>query len=307
MRIAGRKTFHTATALIVSMNIPLPDQSLITANVAHALEEDISTGDLTADLIPENVNSIASVICRDKAILSGTPWFNEVFRQIDKNIEIEWLCNDGDNIQRNATLCTLNGNARSLLSGERAALNFVQLFSATATLTQQYVYAIQGTRAKILDTRKTIPGLRHGQKYAVLCGGGSNHRIGLFDMILIKENHIMAAGSISRAIQQARKLHPGIKVEVETENLNEFKEASEAGADIIMLDNYTLADMQEAVDLNDKLNRKNGNIIKLEASGGVTFETVRDIAETGVDFISIGQITKDIKAVDLSMRFHSHL
>ena len=271
----------------------------ISTQVKLALQEDINTGDVTADLIPKENQSSATVICRDDAILSGVAWFNEVFQQIDNNVEVEWKFKDGDTINANSVLCRLSGNARAILSGERAALNFVQTLSATATLTNQFVTKIAGTKTKILDTRKTLPNLRDAQKYAVLCGGGRNHRIGLYDMILIKENHIMAAGSITKAVAQAKVLHPSIKVEVETENLEEFREASKAGADIIMLDNLELGLMKEAVEEN----KDNGGIIKLEASGGVNLETVSGIAETGVDFISVGQITKDIYAVDLSMRF----
>ena len=270
----------------------------ISEQVKLALQEDIGTGDLTADLIPENNQSSATVICRDDAILSGAAWFDEVFKQIDPSVKINWSYKDGDSIPANNLLCTLEGNARSLLSGERAALNFVQTLSATATLTHVFVKLIDGTKTKILDTRKTLPNLRNAQKYAVLCGGGKNHRIGLYDMILIKENHIMAAGSISKAVSQAKQLHPNIRVEVETENLEEFREASKAGADIIMLDNFNLKSMRKAV-------TENNSKIILEASGGVNLETVRAIAETGVDFISVGQITKDIYAVDLSMRFNN--
>ena len=259
----------------------------IGAQVKLALAEDIGTGDLTADLIPVGNHSTATVICRDNAILSGIAWFNEVFRQIDSQVEIQWNFKDADAVAANQVICSLSGNARSLLSGERASLNFLQTLSATATQTRQFVDKIKGNTARILDTRKTIPNLRQAQKYAVLCGGGQNHRIGLYDMILIKENHIMAAGSITQAVAQARKLHPGIKVEVETETLDEFREASKAGADIIMLDDFELQTMREAV-------RENAGKIKLEASGGVNLETVRGIAETGVDFISVGQITKDI-------------
>ncbi|KAG1707525.1 Nicotinate-nucleotide pyrophosphorylase [carboxylating] [Nymphon striatum] len=270
----------------------------IPAQVKLALQEDIGTGDVTADLIPADTISVATVICRDDAILSGTAWFDEVFAQIDSNIEVIWNYKDSDQINAGATLCNLSGNARSLLSGERAALNFLQTLSATATLTHEYVAAIEETDTKILDTRKTLPNMRDAQKYAVLCGGGKNHRIGLYDMILIKENHIMAAGSITEAITQAKKLHPSIKVEVETENIEQFREASAAGADIIMLDNFDILSMREVV----AENKENNNII-LEASGGVDIDTVELIADTGVDFISVGQITKDIYAVDLSMRF----
>jgi len=280
--------------------------SNIPEQVKLALQEDIGNGDVTADLIPKNNQSKATVICRDNAILSGVAWLNEVFQQIDSGVKINWSYKDGDIIKANSTLCTLEGNARSLLSGERAALNFVQTLSATATLTNQFVKSIDGTISKILDTRKTLPNLRDAQKYAVLCGGGKNHRIGLYDMILIKENHIMAAGSITNAVNQAKQLYPDIRVEVETENLEEFREASKAGADIIMLDNFDLKTMRDAVQENNtKSNTQNNNKVVLEASGGVNLKTVKAIAETGVDFISVGQITKDIYAVDLSMRFDS--
>ena len=268
----------------------------IESQVASALAEDIGSGDVTADLIPVDNVSSATVICRDDAILSGVAWFNEVFRQIDEHVQIEWNFNDGDVVPANSILCSLSGNSRSLLSGERAALNFTQALSATATQTHEFVRLIAGTKAKILDTRKTIPNLRDAQKYAVLCGGGKNHRIGLYDMILIKENHIMAAGSISKAVSQAKELHPTIRVEVETENLEEFREASKAGADVIMLDNFDLDTMRTAV-------LENNGAIDLEASGGINQDTILAIAKTGVDYISVGQITKDLKAIDLSMRF----
>jgi nicotinate-nucleotide pyrophosphorylase (carboxylating) len=268
----------------------------ISEQVRLALQEDIGSGDVTADLIPQDNQSKATVVCRDDAILSGVSWFDEVFRQIDPDVLIQWNFKDGDNIKANSVLCSLTGNARAILSGERAALNFVQTLSATATLTNQFVKEIEGTSTRILDTRKTLPNLRDAQKYAVLCGGGKNHRIGLYDMILIKENHIMAAGSINKAVSQAKKLHPNIKVEVEAETLEEFREATDAGADIVMLDNFELKAMRAAV-------KENKGEIVLEASGGVNLDTVRAIAETGVNFISVGQITKDITAVDLSMRF----
>ena len=268
----------------------------ISSHVMLALQEDIGSGDVTADLIPVENESKANVVCRDDATLAGTPWFNEVFHQIDPELEITWNHQDGERVEANEILCTLSGNSRSILSGERVALNFLQTLSATATQTQQFVAKVKGTNARILDTRKTLPNLRDAQKYAVLCGGGKNHRIGLYDMILIKENHIMAAGSITAAVEQAKQLHPEIRVEVETENLEEFREATAAGADVIMLDNFDLKTMKEAVQEND-------GRISLEASGGVNLDTVRGIAETGVDFISVGQITKDIAAVDLSMRF----
>lgn len=274
--------------------IQLPDD--IFQAVKLALQEDIGERDVTADLIPLNATSKASVICRDDAVLAGCAWFDECFRQIDHTVNIFWHFKDGDKIAAGSTLCDLQGASRSLLSGERAALNFLQLLSATATATDRYMQAIEGTSTKILDTRKTIPGLRKAQKYAVLCGGGENHRIGLYDRVLIKENHIMAAGTITAAVEQAKAIHPDLLVEVETENMDEFQEASQAGADIIMLDNYSLEMMRKAVFLND-------NQVKLEASGGVNLDTVKSIAATGVDYISVGEITKDVKAIDLSMRF----
>ncbi|MEH6456768.1 MAG: carboxylating nicotinate-nucleotide diphosphorylase [Cocleimonas sp.] len=268
----------------------------IATQVQQALKEDIGTGDVTADLIPKENTSTATVVCRDDAILVGVAWFNEVFKQIDDSVEIKWNFKDGDSVSANDILCTLSGNSRSILSGERAALNFTQTLSATATQTKHYVKLIEHTNTKILDTRKTIPNMRDAQKYAVLCGGGKNHRIGLYDMILIKENHIMAAGSITAAVTQAKQLHPSIRIEVETETLEEFREASKAGADVIMLDDFDLKTMHAVVVEN------NGNI-DLEASGGINLDTILPIAETGVDFISIGQITKDVIAIDLSMRF----
>ncbi|HEC04988.1 MAG TPA: carboxylating nicotinate-nucleotide diphosphorylase [Thiothrix sp.] len=271
----------------------------IPQSVQIALEEDIATGDVTADLIPLDEVSKATIICRDNAVLAGCAWLDEAFRQIDNSVIVQWYFKDGDLVDKDTILCRVQGSSRSLLSGERVGLNFLQLLSATATITKMYVKAVEGTGAKILDTRKTIPGLRLAQKYAVLCGGGSNHRIGLYDRVLIKENHIMAAGSISQAVEQAKQLHPDLKIEVETENIAELEEASRARADIIMLDNFSLDDMKIAV----ALNADNGSEIELEASGGVTLATVKQIAETGVDYISIGEITKDIKAVDLSMRF----
>ncbi|PWQ99810.1 carboxylating nicotinate-nucleotide diphosphorylase [Leucothrix pacifica] len=272
----------------------LPDN--ISSMVQLALREDIGDGDLTADLIAEDSQSEATVICREEAVLSGRAWFDEVFKQVDPSVKITWHFEDGDRIPANAIIVELQGPSRSLLSGERAALNFVQTLSATATQTNQYVTKIAGTNTRILDTRKTLPGFRLAQKYAVSCGGGKNHRIGLYDMILIKENHIMAAGSITKAIQNARQLHPGIKIEVETETFAEFEEACAADADIIMLDDFDLATMCKAVQNNPKN-------IPLEASGGVNLDTVLSIAETGVDLISVGEITKNIDAIDLSMRF----
>jgi nicotinate-nucleotide pyrophosphorylase (carboxylating) len=268
----------------------------IVENVQLALQEDIATGDVTAELIPVTAHSTAYIICHDTAILAGAEWLNETFQQIDPLVKINWHYEDASPIEANTLICTLSGSSRSLLSGERVALNFLQLLSATATQTHHYVTAIGDAATKILDTRKTIPGLRLAQKYAVRCGGGENHRIGLYDRVLIKENHIMAAGSIKQAVIQAKQQHPTLLIEVEAETIDEFQQASQAGADIIMLDNFTLEAMKKVVFLNN-------HHIKLEASGGVNLDSVRAIAATGVDYISIGQITKDIIAIDLSMRF----
>lgn len=273
------------------MTLPDPNPT-----VALALAEDVGGGDLTAALIPEDAQAEATVISRESAVLCGVAWFNAVFRQLDPRIHIEWRAADGDRIEPDQRLCTLRGPARAMLTGERTALNFLQALSGTATLARRYADAVAGTGATILDTRKTLPGLRLAQKYAVRCGGCQNHRIGLFDAVLIKENHIMAAGSITNAIATARRLHPGVTVEVEVENLAELEEALAARPDIVMLDNFDLAIMAEAVRITAKR-------VKLEASGNVNFDTVRAIAETGVDYISIGGLTKDVRAVDLSMRF----
>ncbi|HMR03653.1 MAG TPA: carboxylating nicotinate-nucleotide diphosphorylase [Candidatus Competibacter phosphatis] len=273
----------------------LPDPN---PNVALALAEDVGSGDLTAALIPEHAQAEATVVSREVAILCGTTWFDAVFRQLDPGIAIDWRAADGDRVESEQLLCTLRGPARPLLTGERTALNFLQLLSGTATLARRYADAVSGTKAVILDTRKTLPGLRLAQKYAVRCGGCRNHRIGLFDAVLIKENHIMAAGSIGNAIATARRLHPGVTVEVEVENRAELEEALAARPDIVMLDNFDPAAMAEAVRIVD-------GRVKLEASGNVNFDTVRGIAETGVDYISIGGLTKDVRAIDLSMRFRT--
>ena len=273
----------------------LPDPN---PNVALALAEDVGSGDLTAALIPEHAQAEATVVSREVAILCGTTWFDAVFRQLDPSIAIDWRAADGDRVESEQLLCTLRGPARPLLTGERTALNFLQLLSGTATLARRYADAVSGTKAVILDTRKTLPGLRLAQKYAVRCGGCRNHRIGLFDAVLIKENHIMAAGSIGNAIATAHRLHPGVTVEVEVENRAELEEALAARPDIVMLDNFDLTAMAEAVRIVD-------GRVKLEASGNVNFDTVRGIAETGVDYISIGGLTKDVRAIDLSMRFRT--
>ncbi len=265
--------------------------------VRQALAEDIGTGDLTARLIEANTKANAHVITRDDAILCGAAWFDEVFRQLDSTITIEWHANDSDSIQSGQTICQVRGPARSLLSGERMALNFLQLLSGTATQTRRYVDAINGTQAKILDTRKTLPALRNAQKYAVTCGGGYNHRMGLYDGILIKENHILAAGSITQAVQQAKATAPaGVMIEVEVEDLAEVKEARAVGSERLLLDNFDLETLRIAV-------AETRGRAKVEASGGITLENIRAVAETGVDYISIGVLTKDVVAVDYSMRF----
>ncbi len=265
--------------------------------VRQALAEDIGTGDLTAGLIAATTKANAHVITRDNAILCGTAWFDEVFRQLDSAITIEWHANDSDSIQFGQTICQVRGPARSALSGERMALNFLQLLSGTATQTHRYVDAVNGTQAKILDTRKTLPALRNAQKYAVTCGGGYNHRMGLYDGILIKENHILAAGSITQAVQQAKATAPaGAMIEVEVEDLAEIKEALAVGSERLLLDNFDLETLRIAV-------AETRGRAKVEASGGITLENIRAVAETGVDYISIGALTKDVIAVDYSMRF----
>jgi nicotinate-nucleotide pyrophosphorylase (carboxylating) len=271
-------------------------QDIIRDDVRRALAEDIGSGDITAALIPENATSTATVITREAAVISGIDWVNEVFRQLDSSIYIEWQVKDGDAVVPNQCLCKINGPSRALLTGERTALNFLQTLSATATMAKHYAEAVAHTRAKVLDTRKTIPGLRRALKYAVTCGGCHNHRIGLYDGILIKENHIAAAGSITAAVAQAKAMNVGVPIEVEVETLYEAREALDAGANILLLDNFSIEDLATAVDMN------NGQA-KLEASGGVTLETIPYIAETGVDYISTGELTKHIHAVDLSMRF----
>lgn len=272
----------------------------IRTSVAQALAEDIGNGDLTAELIAESAMIDATVVSRDEMIMAGRPWFDEVVRQVDENIEIDWRHDDGDEVTAGATICSIAGPARSILTAERTALNFLQLLSATATETGRYVAAVEGTGCRILDTRKTIPGLRLAQKYAVRCGGGVNHRVGLFDAILIKENHIASAGGISAAISSSRSIHPGMPIEVEVESMDEVREALSVAAERLLLDNFSLDMLREAVNLN----RRMGNPpAELEASGGITLEGIGEIAATGVDFISVGALTKNIKAVDLSMRF----
>lgn len=286
----------TSTPGTRSINFIDADQDDIRTSVARALAEDIGSGDLTAALIPVSLMTQAKVISRETAVVCGIPWFNEVFRQLDSQVRIDWQVHDGDSVVPGQVLCEIQGPARSLLSGERAALNFLQTLSGTASIARQYANAVQGFRTKILDTRKTLPGLRLAQKYAVRCGGCHNHRIGLFDAILIKENHIHAAGSITAAVQQARVSNHDIMIEVEVENLDQLTEAIECGASRILLDNMDLSMLRQAVELN-------AGRVELEASGGINLDNIAQIADTGVDFISIGALTKHVRAVDLSMRF----
>jgi nicotinate-nucleotide pyrophosphorylase (carboxylating) len=272
----------------------------VTRDVTRALAEDIGTGDLTAKLIPADRTAYARLMTRETGVLCGVEWFRRTFEELDTDVEIFWHHADGDDIMADTSLCELEGNARAILTAERTALNFVQLLSGVATRTRQFVRAVQGTRAKILDTRKTLPGLRIAQKYAVHTGGGANHRIGLYDGILIKENHIVAAGSLREAVKAARHDVPeGTMLQVEVETLEQLREALDAGAKLILLDNFDLPRMREAVQLA-------GERAELEASGGVNLDTVRAIAETGVHRISVGSLTKDIEALDLSMRFIHH-
>ncbi len=267
----------------------------IEANVCAALAEDVGSGDITAQLIPAEQTASAKVITREAAVICGVAWVNEVFRQVDSSVQVRWLVADGQRVQANDVLFELEGKARALLTGERSALNFLQSLSAVATRCQYFADKVSGTTVKLLDTRKTLPGLRLAQKYAVTCGGCYNHRLGLYDAFLIKENHITACGGVAATVQAAHQIAPGKPVEVEVENLDELREALAAGADIIMLDELSLEDMRIAVQLNNSQ-------AKLEASGGVNEQTIRAIAETGVDYISLGTLTKDVKAVDLSMR-----
>lgn len=270
---------------------------VIEAEVAAALAEDIGSGDYTALLIRAEARAKARIISRVEAVVCGAPWFEACFRKLDPQVEIQWSREEGSVVAAGEQLCELRGNARALLTGERTALNFLQLLSAVATTTSRYVTTVAGTKAKIVDTRKTLPGLRAAEKYAVRIGGGVNHRMGLYDGILIKENHVRAAGGIASALKEAARIAPpAVWIQIEVENLDELRQALAAGARMILLDNMDLATLREAVAFT-------GGRAELEASGGITLDNVRGIAETGVDRISIGSLTKDIKAVDLSMRF----
>ncbi len=275
-------------------------EETVTLDVTRALAEDIGTGDLTARLVPADRQARARLMTRENGVLCGAEWFVRTFEELDPDVEIFWHHGDGDDILAGTSLCELEGNARAMLSAERTALNFAQLLSGVATRTRAFVRAIEGTRAKILDTRKTLPGLRLAQKYAVRVGGGTNHRIGLHDGILIKENHIVAAGGVAPALREAlREASPGVMVEIEVETIAQLREALDAGAKLLLLDNFDLAKMREAVGIA-------GERAELEASGGVSLESVRAVAETGVHRISVGSLTKDVKALDLSMRFLHH-
>ncbi len=274
-----------------------PSQEVVSANVKAALQEDLAgQQDITAQLVPASKQAAAHVLTRESAVICGQAWVNEVFKQIDPKVKITWEHKDGDLVEPNDVIYKLEGNARSLLTGERTALNFLQMLSATATLTHKFVQKLAGTKAKLLDCRKTIPGLRLAQKYAVICGGGYNHRMGLYDAFLIKENHIRACGSITKAIAAARAIAPRKKVELEVENLADLIEAFQAKTDIIMLDNFSIDQMAEAVGLNQ-------GQAKLEASGNIVLANIDQVAATGVDFISVGLLTKNVKAIDFSMQF----
>ncbi len=293
------KNTHNCQERLTYLKQQLPLE--IKRAVADTLKEDLGgtldpAADITAALIPEDSINTATIITREYGVFCGQAWADEVFFQLGGKVSIEWHVQDGDKVTPNQTLCTLSGPARLLLTGERNAMNFIQTLSGCATLVAQYAEQLQGTNCRLLDTRKTIPGLRSALKYAVTCGGGFNHRIGVFDAYLIKENHIVACGGISKAIETAKALNPGKPVEVETENLDELKSAIAAGADIIMLDNFTPEMMREAVKIN-------AGQAALENSGNVTLDTIREYANTGVDYISVGALTKHVRALDLSMRF----
>ena len=281
----------------MSISQQLLEQS-IQLNIQQALQEDIGDGDITALLTPEDEQATATIISREDMILAGQPWVNALIAAFDPSVQITWLKNDGDLVRANETIFKLAGSARSLLTVERPALNFVQTLSAVASKTAEYVKQLDGLNTKLLDTRKTLPGLRIAQKYAVAVGGGQNHRLGLFDAFLIKENHIMAAGGIAQAIAKAHQIAPGKPVEVEVETWAELEQALEAQADIVMLDNFSQQQMIDAV-------KHVAGRCKLEASGNITIVNLREVASTGVDYISMGVLTKDVKAVDLSMRFNA--
>jgi nicotinate-nucleotide pyrophosphorylase (carboxylating) len=280
---------------MIATSIPLPND--IATTVSRSLEEDVGTGDISAQLIPADKTAVATIWCREEAVLCGTAWANEVFKQLDKSIHIDWKSQDGDDIAANSLIATLSGNARALLTGERCALNFLQTLSGTATIARHYHQQLHDfPNTQILDTRKTIPGLRSAQKYAVACGGCSNHRMGLYDAFLIKENHIAAAGSIANAVAAAKQLAPDRPIEIEVESLTELQQALNTAVDIILLDNFSLPQLQQAVAMTQQR-------VLLEASGGIDFSQLKAIAATGVDRISLGALTKHLHAIDLSLRF----
>ena len=272
-----------------------PGAAQVAADVEHALAEDLGQGDATAALLPADAQARARLTCRDAAVIAGSAWFDACFRRLDPAVQIDWRVRDGDRVAADTLICELAGHARSLVTAERTALNFLQLLSATATTTADHVAAVAGTAVRVLDTRKTVPGLRVAQKYAVRCGGGHNQRMGLYDAILVKENHIIAAGSIAAAVSTARRLHPDLPLEVEVENLGELEQAIGAGVDRVMLDNFDLAQMREAV-------AQTAGRVPLEVSGNVDLQSIGDFARTGVDFISVGALTKHVRAIDLSLR-----
>ncbi|KHA60835.1 nicotinate-nucleotide pyrophosphorylase [Vibrio variabilis] len=293
------KNTHNSQERLEYLKQQLPLE--ISRAVADTIKEDLGgtldpAADITASLIPADARNEATIITREHGVFCGQAWADEVFKQLGGQVTITWHVQDGDKVEPSQVLCTLEGPSRALLTGERNAMNFIQTLSGCATITAQYAAELEGTNCRLLDTRKTIPGLRSALKYAVACGGGFNHRIGVFDAYLIKENHIIANGGISQTIKTAKELNPGKPVEVETESLEELQEAIDAGADIIMLDNFTTEMMREAVKIN-------AGRAALENSGNVTLATLREYAETGVDYISVGALTKHLKALDLSMRF----
>lgn len=272
------------------------DWNQVKQDVATALHEDIGSGDVSAALIPEAKEALATVMARETAVLCGSPWFETVFKTLDPQMEITWHFQDGDTLTPNQTICELKGSARHLLTGERTALNFLQTLSGTATRTHRYVEKLKGTHCHLLDTRKTIPGLRYAQKYATRCGGAENHRLGLYDAILIKENHILTFGSIAKAVQFAQSHAPALPIEIEVETLKELVDALNTNPHRILLDNFSLDTLKEAVRITQKA-------VELEASGNITLRTIRKIAKTGVEYVSVGRLTKNIRAIDFSLRF----
>jgi nicotinate-nucleotide pyrophosphorylase (carboxylating) len=276
------------------MALQAPDREVVEADVARALAEDLGTGDVTAALLPD-APQVAYVLCKEPAVLAGRPWFDATMRALDPGVRLDWRADDGDRIEAGTVVCTLAGRNRALVSGERTGLNFLQTLSGTATRTAEFVAALAGTRTRVLDTRKTLPGLRHAQKYAVRAGGGVNHRIGLFDAVMLKENHIRAAGSIAAAATQARTRFPALPLIIEVENLDELAQALETGCTRILVDDFAPADLREAV-------RIAAGRIPLEVSGSVSLERLGEIAATGVDYVSVGALTKHVRAIDLSMK-----